>query len=50
MKTTLEIVVALATGLLLSGAWLALGALGTGALAVGGGWWLVRVWRRLHRK
>lgn len=47
VKTTLEIVIALTTSILLSGALVGLAILGVCALSAGGGYWL---WRRIERK
>ncbi|MCW1384705.1 hypothetical protein OLX02_17955 [Novosphingobium sp. KCTC 2891] len=46
MKTTLEIVVALVTSILFTGAAVGAGILGVCALSAGGCFWL---WRRLKR-
>ncbi|MDF8334396.1 hypothetical protein [Novosphingobium cyanobacteriorum] len=48
MRTTLEIVVALATGLLATGALIGGGILAAGAVSAGGCWWLWR-WLRGRR-
>lgn len=47
MKTTLEFVVALTTGILFSGALIGAGILGVGALCGGSCYWL---WRRFGRR
>ncbi|WP_298286841.1 hypothetical protein [Novosphingobium sp.] len=47
MKTTLEFVVALTTGLLFSGAMIGAAILGIGAVCGGTGWLL---WRRFGRR
>jgi hypothetical protein len=47
MKTTFEIVVALATSILFTGAAVGAGILGLGALSAGGCFWL---WRWLKRR
>lgn len=46
MKTTFEIVIALATSILFTGAAVGAGILGLGALSAGGCFWL---WRRLRK-
>ncbi|MCH7629953.1 MAG: hypothetical protein IH997_14780 [Proteobacteria bacterium] len=49
MKTTFEIVVALATSILFTGATVGAGILGLGALGAGGCFWLWR-WLKGQRK
>jgi len=46
MKTTLDIVVALATGLLLTGAGIGAGIVAASAVSVGGCCWLWRQYRK----
>ncbi|MEO0033443.1 MAG: hypothetical protein RIS94_3201 [Pseudomonadota bacterium] len=46
MKATLEIVVALATGLLVTGATIGAGIIGACAVSAGGCWWLWRQFRK----
>jgi len=46
MKTTLEIVVALVTSILFTGATVGVAILGACTLSAGGAWWLWRGWKR----